>query len=123
VFSTEGVRDAGVLTLLAVLGGGAAFAAVEKNEHLSAWDGVWWAIQTVTTVGYGNPEVTTDGGRIIGICLMVTGIGFVAVLTAAAAERFVRGRREEDERAREERRAIEGRLDQIIERLDALEKG
>jgi voltage-gated potassium channel len=123
VFSTEGVRDAGVLTLLAVLGGGAAFAAVEKDEHLSAWDGVWWAIQTVTTVGYGNPRVTTDGGRIIGICLMITGIGFVAVLTAAAAERFVRGRREEEERAREERRAIEGRLDQIIERLDALEKG
>jgi voltage-gated potassium channel len=50
VFSTEGVRDAAVLTLLAVLGADAAFAAVEKEEHLSAWDGVWWAITTVTTV-------------------------------------------------------------------------
>ena len=123
VFTTEGVRDAGVLTLLAVLGGGAAFAAVDKDENLSAWDGMWWAVQTVTTVGYGEPAVTTDGGRIIGICLMITGIGFVAVLTAAAAERFVRGRREEDERARRERRAIEARLDRIIERLDALDKG
>ena len=115
MFSTEGVRDAAVLTLIAVLGGGAAFAAVEKEEHLSAWDGVWWAITTVTTVGYGTPEVTTDGGRIIGICLMVTGIGFVAVLTAAAAERFVRSRGEEERR-------IEERLDQIIARLDALER-
>jgi voltage-gated potassium channel len=121
IFSTEGVRDAAVLTLLAVLAGGAAFAAVEKDEHLSAWDGVWWAITTVTTVGYGEPAVTTDGGRIIGICLMVTGIGFVAVLTAAAAERFVRSRQAEEERAREERRAIEGRLDQIIARLDRIE--
>lgn len=122
VFSTEGVRDAAVLTLIAILAGGAAFAAVENRKGLSAWDGVWWAIQTVTTVGYGNPRVTTDGGRIIAICLMVTGIGFVAVLTAAAAERFVRSRQADEERARAERRAIEERLDQIIARLDTFEQ-
>jgi voltage-gated potassium channel len=115
VFSTEGVRDAAVLTLIAVLGGGGAFAAVEKDQDLSAWDGVWWAITTVTTVGYGQPEVHTDAGRIIGICLMVTGIGFVAVLTAAAAERFVRPRRDEV-------RAVEARLDEILRRLDELER-
>lgn len=74
---------------------------------------MWWAVTTVTTVGYGTPEVTTDGGRIIAICLMVTGIGFVAVLTAAAAERFVRSRRETE-------LAIEQQLEQIIERLDAI---
>jgi voltage-gated potassium channel len=110
-----------VLTIVAVLAGGAAFAAVEQEEDLSAWDGVWWAIQTVTTVGYGNPPVTTDGGRIIAICLMITGIGFVAVLTAAAAERFVRRREAEEERAREERQAIQSRLDQIIARLESIE--
>jgi voltage-gated potassium channel len=71
-FSTEGVRDAAMLTLIAVLGGGAAFARFENDQDLSAWDGVWWAITTVTTVGYGTPEVTTDSGRIIAICLMVT---------------------------------------------------
>jgi voltage-gated potassium channel len=114
VFSTEGVRDAAVLTLLAVLGGGAAFAAAESEQNLSAWDGVWWAITTVTTVGYGRPPVTTDAARVIAICLMVTGIGFVAVLTAAAAERFVRRRREEE-------RVIEARLDEILHRINALE--
>jgi voltage-gated potassium channel len=113
VFSTEGIRDAAVLTLIAVLGGGAAFAAVEND--VNGWDGVWWAITTVTTVGYGDVPVTTDGGRIIGICLMITGIGFVAVLTAAAADRFVRQRREEERR-------VEDRLDQIIDRLDAFER-
>jgi hypothetical protein len=118
-----------VLALFAILGGGAAFAAVETDQNLSAWDGVWWAITTVTTVGYGDPAVTTDAGRIIAIGLMFTGIGFVAVLTAAAADRFVRSQRAEEEaraerrateeRAQQQRRAIEERLDQIIARLDA----
>jgi voltage-gated potassium channel len=115
VFSAEGVRDAAMLTLIAVLGGGAAFAHFENDQDLSAWDGLWWAITTVTTVGYGTPEVTTDGGGIIAICLMVTGVCFVAVLTAAAAERFVRSRREEEGR-------IEERLDLIIARLDQIER-
>jgi voltage-gated potassium channel len=95
LLSTEGVRDAAVLALVTVLGGGAAFAAIEKSQHLSAWDGVWWALTTVTTVGYGTPEVTTDGGRAIAIVLMLLGIGFVAILTAAAADRFLRAQRRE----------------------------
>jgi voltage-gated potassium channel len=131
LLSTEGIRDAAVLGLVAVLGGGAAFAAFEKDQDLSAWDGVWWAATTVTTVGYGNPEVTTDGGRIVAMFLMVTGIGFVALVTAAAAERFVRSRRAEERareerlaieaRAQEQRQAIEDRLDRILARLDRLE--
>jgi voltage-gated potassium channel len=74
------------------------------------------SITAVTTVGYGEPAVTTDGGRIIAIFLMVTGIGFVAVMTGTAAERFVRNRRKNTQR-----RASEERLDQIIARLDSLE--
>jgi voltage-gated potassium channel len=118
LLSTEGVRDAGVLALVTVLGGGAAFAAVEKAQHLSAWDGVWWAITTVTTVGYGDEYPHTTGGRIIAIVVMLVGIGFIAVLTAAAAERFMH------ERRREERdlAALHGRLDEIVARLDAMAK-
>lgn len=53
LLTTEGVRDAAVLALLTILGGGAAFAAVEHGHHrpeLSAGDGVWWAMTTVTTL-------------------------------------------------------------------------
>ena len=92
--STEGIRDAAVLAAMTVLGGGAAYAAVEKAQNLSAWDGVWWAIVTVTTVGYGDTFPQTDPGRIIAIVVMFVGIGFIAVLTAAAAERFLRVQRE-----------------------------
>jgi voltage-gated potassium channel len=116
LLSTEGVRDASVLALVTVLGGGAAFAAVEKSQDLSAWDGVWWALTTVTTVGYGDVAPKTDGGRIIAIVVMLVGIGFVAILTAAAAERFMRSRREDEY----ERRAVQARLDEIAADLVAL---
>ena len=54
VFSTEGVRDASVLALFAVVGGGAAFAAVEKDQDLTAWDGVWWAMTTHSASAFSN---------------------------------------------------------------------
>jgi len=113
LFSLEGVRDAAVLAMLTVLGGGAAFAAVETDQHLSAWDGVWWAVTTVTTVGYGDISPETDAGRIIAVAVMVVGIGFVALLTAAAAERFMR---------RNAGPAVEHRLDEISARLDTIEQ-
>jgi voltage-gated potassium channel len=94
LLSLEGLRDAAVLALLTVLGGGAAFAEVERGQDLSSWDGVWWAVTTVTTVGYGDIGPKTDAGRLLAIVVMLVGIGFVALITAAAAERFMRPRTE-----------------------------
>jgi voltage-gated potassium channel len=74
--------------LLTALGGGAAFAAAE-GEDLSTWDGVWWAVTTMTTVGYGDIYPETTLGRIVAVSVMLVGIGFVAILTAALAQKFV----------------------------------
>jgi voltage-gated potassium channel len=116
----EGLRDVAVFALLTVLGGGAAYSAVETDQDLTTWDGVWWAVvtvTTVTTVGYGDTFPQTDVGRGIAILVMLVGIGFVAVLTAAAAERFMRGREAEQQRAQ-----LQERLDEIAARLAALER-
>lgn len=87
LFSTQGLRYAGLLAALTALGGGAAFASVEEGH--STWDGVWWAATTMTTVGYGDLYPKTPEGRGIAIVVMLIGIGFIAILTGAVAERFL----------------------------------
>ena len=74
-----------------MVGGGVVFVAVEPGENLSPWDGLWWAAQTVTTVTYGDIYPTTALARIVATVVMTTGVGFVALLTGALAQRFVEG--------------------------------
>ena len=86
----QGVKLAGLLAGITAVAGGVAFADVE-GHGLTTWDGVWWAAATMTTVGYGDLYPHTNGGRVIGLLVMMVGIGFIAVLTAAIAQRFVAG--------------------------------
>jgi voltage-gated potassium channel len=111
VFSLQGVKYAALLTLLTVLVGGAAFA---NTEGLSDWQGIYWAVTTATTVGYGTPAVTTTTGEVIAVLVMLVSIGFAAVITGALAERFVAGG--------EARRAEDQGVALAAEELDILEQ-
>jgi voltage-gated potassium channel len=89
VFSLEGLRYALLLAVLTVVGGGAIFNAFEKHsQHLTFWDGIYWAITTMTTLG-SNIYPTTTGGQIVSTVILIVGIGFVALLTGAFAQRFL----------------------------------
>jgi voltage-gated potassium channel len=85
LFSAEGLRFAALLTLLTALAGGVAFASVENRP---VGDGVYWAITTMTTVGYGDRPPHTPEGKVIVITVMLVGIGFAALVIGAIAERF-----------------------------------
>ena len=91
VFSLQGLRYAVLIVFTVVVGGGVIFVAVEPGQDLSTWDGLWWAAETVTTVAYGDIYPTTALGRIVATVVMTTGIGFVALLTGALAQRFLYG--------------------------------
>jgi voltage-gated potassium channel len=51
---------------------------------------LWWAVVTVTTVGYGDKFPVTTGGRIVASVLMLVGIGLIGTLTATVASVFVK---------------------------------
>ena len=70
-------------------------------------DALWWAMVTVTTVGYGDKYPVTAGGRGVAVALMLVGIGLIGVLTATIASFFVQ------ERADRERAELTERLDRI----------
>jgi voltage-gated potassium channel len=59
-----------------------------SNIH-SYPDALWWAVVTVTTVGYGDRFPVTGGGRTVAVILMLVGIGLIGVLTATVASFFV----------------------------------
>lgn len=83
-------RFAAIATVFLVFIAGAAEATVDQGDFGTFWDGIWWAVVTVTTVGYGDLYPHTVAGRLIAMLLMLVGIGFIAVLTASIASIFVK---------------------------------
>ena len=84
----------------------------------SLWLGIYWAVQTVTTVGYGSPT-PTGSGQVLALLLMLLGTAFVAVITAAVTSVFI-------ERARAIRQAgvedsTQATLEEIRTRLERIE--
>ena len=63
---------------------------VEGSNIKNFGDGLWWAITTVTTVGYGDRFPVTSTGRVLAVCLMLVGISLMGVITASVAAWFVK---------------------------------
>ncbi|MGO9344125.1 MAG: ion channel [Acidimicrobiales bacterium] len=62
-----------------------------KGSNIHSYpDALWWAIVTVTTVGYGDRFPVSAGGRAVAVVLMLLGIGLIGVLTATVASVFVK---------------------------------
>ncbi|HHT00836.1 MAG TPA: Ion transport protein [Thiomicrospira sp.] len=62
-----------------ILGSGAIFSYIEDR---SLWDGIWYSLVTITTVGYGDVVPLSDSGRVFGVVLILFGVVFFSLVTA-----------------------------------------
>lgn len=128
VTTSQGLRNVALLTLVTVGLGGVAFAEIEPGVDVG--DGLYWAVTTVTTTGYGDVVPTTEAGKGLAMYVMLLGAAFLAVLTGAIAQRFV-GRWRDDAADGEGGGgavvaagddAVLAKLDELGERLARLER-
>jgi voltage-gated potassium channel len=115
-----------IATATVVVIGGVLMRVFDHDEYSNVWVGMWWAIQTVTTVGYGDVTPEHLSGRLIAVVVMLQGIAFLAIITAAITSTFVARATKEHEAAEEseemtELQKIESRFDELNDRLDRLE--
>ena len=109
-------------TAVVVLGSGALIWALDHSEYPNIWVGMWWALQTVTTVGYGDVSPTKPSGRIIASFVMFYGVAFVTIFIAAITSIFVTRAAAERGIAKDEaEQRIEARLDVMDDRLGRME--
>jgi voltage-gated potassium channel len=114
-----------VATAAVVVIGGILMRFLDHEEYANVWVGMWWAIQTVTTVGYGDVTPAARSGRIVASFVMLEGIAFLAIITAAITSTFVARATKQFQADRgdelTELHRIEARFDELDQRLDRLE--
>lgn len=81
------IHKVALIIFAVIFVGSVAFTCFEKKINFT--DALWWSIVTITTVGYGDISPTTIGGRIVGMWVMLLGIGFLSLFTAAVASVFI----------------------------------
>lgn len=99
-----------------VLIAGVLVHLVEEQTFTSLGLSYWWAVETVTTVGYGDVVPHTVPGRLVGSLLMLTGLAFIPTLTSVIVSTLLGKRRQE------EQERLEDMLTRVEQRLLDLEQ-
>jgi voltage-gated potassium channel len=108
-------RDAAILIVsvwfLAIVVFGIVEHLVEPKTFPTVWLGMWWALESVTTVGYGDVVPVRASGRIIASFLLLGGLAFLTVIIAMITSGFV---------ARYQRQASAAGEDRLVQRMEQL---
>ena len=108
------------VTLLVTVAAGVLIWLVDHREFPNLGTSLWWSVQTVTTVGYGDVVPKQAGGRLIGAVTMLQGIAFISVVTAAVTATLIEQARRRRGLAKDA--DVASRLVQIDKRLGAIER-
>jgi voltage-gated potassium channel len=76
-------------TIAITVASAALMTVIDREDYPSLGSGLWWAVQTTTTVGYGDHVPTNAAGRVLAVFVMLFGIGFLTIITAAITSTFV----------------------------------
>jgi voltage-gated potassium channel Kch len=112
-----------IVTIVLTLAGGLLIRVADSDSFPTVGSGLWWAIQTLTTVGYGDIVPASTAGKLIATIVMINGIAFLTVITAAVTASLIdqlRRRRAAGESGADEAAVLE-KLDEISGRLDEIE--
>jgi voltage-gated potassium channel len=105
-------------TVLITVAGGILERVFDHQEFPTIGKGLWFALQTVTTVGYGDVTPKHSDGRFIGAVVMLTGIGFLAVITASVTASLIESSRR---RFVESEGDVARRMEEVSKRLVRIE--
>jgi voltage-gated potassium channel len=109
-------RDAAVIIAIIWVASVVLFGVLERlvdpHSFPTVWLGMWWALETVTTVGYGDVVPATVAGKIIGSFLLLGGLAFLTVIIAMITGGFV---------ARYQHQAFEAGEDPMARRFDEIQ--
>jgi voltage-gated potassium channel len=129
------IRNAALLTttatMAAVFAGAVVVRILDHKEYPTFGRALWFTLQTVTTVGYGDVTPTSPVGRVVAAVVMLSGIGFITIVTAAITSVFVEAMRERARKGADSPPAnvgdraadlasVNARLDQIEQSLNLL---
>src|SRR3954452_6918119 len=112
VFSIAGVA------IVLTVGAAALERLVEPETFKSFGEASWWAMQTVSTVGYGDTVPVSSGGRVIAGALMLLGVAFVPAITSIVVAVLVA----QVQRRTGSHTEADPRLAERLERLERLER-
>lgn len=109
-----------VVTATVTAAAGLLIRLTDPDTFGSTGSGLWWAVQTITTVGYGDVVPASPAGRLVATAIMIAGIGFITVSTAAIASAFVEASRRRREAAEPDRPDLAGLLEAQTREIAAL---
>jgi voltage-gated potassium channel len=116
------------VTIAMVVIGAVVIRIFDPEEFPDIGEALWFTLQTVTTVGYGDITPADPVGRVVAALIMLCGIGFLTVITASITSLFIQAasKRVADESrdaASDSLSRIEASLESIAQRIERLEHG
>ena len=137
VFNSRRLRTILGVLIICIISFGYVFYMAEPQIKTFG-DGVWWALVTITTVGYGDITPLTTLGRLVAGTLMFVGLGLIATVTAIVSAKFIANYvdhhtnddvlekleelEEEIEKIEEIESNVVGKLKELEEEIDELNK-